>query len=90
MMGSLHEAEDLTQETFLKAWRAFDSFQGRGSLKAWLYQIATRVCLDALRQRKHARRLLPRREWRKLKIDGNERFLHHVNLTRADDYPFAQ
>ncbi|HEY7890078.1 MAG TPA: sigma-70 family RNA polymerase sigma factor [Steroidobacteraceae bacterium] len=59
MMGSLHEAEDLTQETFLKAWRAFNSFQGRGSLKAWLYQIATRVCLDALRQRKHVRRMLP-------------------------------
>ena len=63
MMGSLHEAEDLTQETFLKAWRAFDGFQGRGSLKAWLYQIATRACLDALRQRKHVRRVLPEKEF---------------------------
>ena len=62
MMGSLHEAEDLTQETFLKAWRAFGTFQGRGSLKAWLYQIATRVCLDALRQRRHVRRVLPETE----------------------------
>src|SRR5581483_11874276 len=59
MMGSLSEAEDLTQETFLKAWRAFDSFASRGSFKAWLYQIATRACLDAIRRRKHARRMLP-------------------------------
>lgn len=63
MMGSLHEAEDLTQETFLKAWRAFDSFEGRGSLKAWLYQIATRACLDAIRHRKHVRRMLPEAEF---------------------------
>jgi RNA polymerase sigma-70 factor, ECF subfamily len=59
MTGSLHEAEDLVQETYLRAWRAFDSFEGRGSLKAWLYQIATRVCLDAIAQRKRAQRLLP-------------------------------
>jgi RNA polymerase sigma-70 factor, ECF subfamily len=59
MVGSLHEAEDLTQETFLKAWRAFDDFEARGSLKAWLYQIATRVCLDTIRQKKHLRRILP-------------------------------
>lgn len=56
MVGSLHEAEDLTQETFLKAWRAFDGFEARGSLKAWLYKIATRVCLDAIRQKKRLRR----------------------------------
>jgi RNA polymerase sigma-70 factor (ECF subfamily) len=59
MTGSLHEAEDLVQETYLRAWRAFESFQGRGSLKSWLYQIATRVCLDAIAQRKKVRRLLP-------------------------------
>jgi RNA polymerase sigma-70 factor (ECF subfamily) len=59
MVGSLHEAEDLTQETFLKAWRAFDGFEARGSLKTWLYQIATRVCLDAIRQKKRLRRILP-------------------------------
>jgi RNA polymerase sigma-70 factor, ECF subfamily len=62
MVGSLSEAEDLTQETFLKAWRAFDGFEGRGSLKAWLYQIATRVCLDTIRRHKHARRMLPEAE----------------------------
>jgi RNA polymerase sigma-70 factor, ECF subfamily len=59
MTGSLHEAEDLVQETYLRAWRAFETFEGRGSLKAWLYQIATRVCLDAIAQRKRAPRLLP-------------------------------
>lgn len=59
MMGSLHEAEDLSQETFLRAWRAFDTFEGRGSVKAWLYQIATRACLDAIAKAKRARRILP-------------------------------
>jgi RNA polymerase sigma-70 factor (ECF subfamily) len=59
MTGSLHEAEDLVQEAYLRAWRAFESFEGRGSLKSWLYQIATRVCLDAITQRKKVRRLLP-------------------------------
>jgi RNA polymerase sigma-70 factor, ECF subfamily len=59
MTGSLHEAEDLVQETYLRAWRAFDSFEGRGSLKSWLYQIATRACLDAIAQRKRVQRLLP-------------------------------
>jgi RNA polymerase sigma-70 factor (ECF subfamily) len=63
MSGSLFDAEDLTQETFLKAWDAFDGFEGRGSLKAWLYQIATRVCLDAIRRRKRLPRLLPDAEF---------------------------
>jgi RNA polymerase sigma factor (sigma-70 family) len=50
---------DLVQETYLRAWRAFESFEGRGSLKSWLYQIATRVCLDAITRRKKVPRLLP-------------------------------
>jgi RNA polymerase sigma-70 factor (ECF subfamily) len=48
MMGSVHEAEDLVQETYLRAWRAAPSFEGRSSVKSWLYRIATNACLDAL------------------------------------------
>ena len=59
MMGSLQDAEDLVQETYLRGWRAFEKFEGRGSVKAWLYQIATRVCLDAIASNKRRQRILP-------------------------------
>jgi RNA polymerase sigma-70 factor (ECF subfamily) len=51
MLGSFEESEDLVQETFLRAWRRRDSFEGRSSLRAWLYKIATNACLDALDKR---------------------------------------
>jgi RNA polymerase sigma-70 factor (TIGR02960 family) len=51
MLGSFDEAEDLVQETFLRAWRARDSLAGEDGLRPWLYKIATNACLDAIRRR---------------------------------------
>jgi len=58
IVGSLHEAEDMVQETLLKAWKRLGTYERRASFRAWLYKIATNTCLDFLDQRR-SRRLLP-------------------------------
>jgi RNA polymerase sigma-70 factor (ECF subfamily) len=57
MSGSVHDAEDLLQETLVKAWRGLISFEGRSSVRTWLYKVATSACLNAAEQKKS--RVLP-------------------------------
>ena len=57
MLGSIPDAEDLVQDTYLRAWRSYSGFEGRSSVRTWLYQIATNCCLSALAD--HRRRMLP-------------------------------
>jgi RNA polymerase sigma-70 factor (ECF subfamily) len=80
MLGSLEDAEDLVQETFLRAWRHLAGFEGRSSVRSWLYRIATNACLNALDQR--ARRVLPH--------ELAPPFDPHVELPPRTDIPWLQ
>src|SRR5215210_9200647 len=57
MLGSVHDAEDAVQETLLRAWRGLPGFEGRSSLRSWLYRIATNTSLNAIEKR--PKRVLP-------------------------------
>src|SRR5450631_734027 len=57
MAGSLHEADDVMQESLLKMWKGLPTFERRSNLRTWLYKVVTNVCLDALDKR--GARLLP-------------------------------
>jgi RNA polymerase sigma-70 factor (TIGR02960 family) len=59
ILGSVHDAEDLVQETLLAAWRGLEAFEGRASVRSWLYRIATNRCLNALRARSRRPREVP-------------------------------
>jgi len=59
ILGSMQDAEDLVQETLLAAWRSLAAFEGRASVRSWLYQIATNRCLNALRDRSRRPREVP-------------------------------
>jgi RNA polymerase sigma-70 factor (TIGR02960 family) len=59
ILGSIQDAEDLVQETLLAAWRGLEQFEGRASVRAWLYRIATNRCLNVLRGRRHRPREVP-------------------------------
>src|SRR5688572_33113079 len=61
ILGSLHEAEDMVQETMLRAWKSLATYEARASFRSWLYKIATNACLDVLDQRRSRRLYQSRR-----------------------------
>ena len=83
IMGSYEESEDLTQETFLRAWRMRESFQGRSSYRTWLYRIATNACFSALARRTISHRTSNRSKSRGIPHDP-DRLLESIATTDAE------
>ncbi len=81
MLGSYQDAEDLVQETLVRAWRSYDGFEGRASLRTWLHRIATNACLDSLASAQ--RRILPSG------LGGPTGSLH-ADLSKLDGTPWVQ
>lgn len=86
MLGSLHDAEDLLQETLLLAWKRLDSFEGRASFRAWLYKIATNACLNELKRRP---RQLPPRLHTPAADPRAEHTPYAAEVTHLEPYPDA-
>jgi RNA polymerase sigma-70 factor, ECF subfamily len=82
MLGSPVEADDAVQETLLRAWRGSARFEGRAPLRAWLYQIATNVCVDAASSR--SRRPVPTDDWREPEAECAQLDPAEVALARED------
>jgi RNA polymerase sigma-70 factor (ECF subfamily) len=82
MLGSFHDAEDAVQEVYLRAWRGLDGFEGRSSVRTWLYRIATRVCLTALEKRE--RRVLPSG------LGGPTEDVNTIPLERRPEVPWLE
>jgi RNA polymerase sigma-70 factor (ECF subfamily) len=87
MLGSVHDAEDLVQETFVRALRGRQQFEGRSSLRAWLYRIATNTCLNALSRRAIHRRILP--DSSDHDTDGNVQAEVNNEILWLEPYPDA-
>ncbi|WP_149362014.1 sigma-70 family RNA polymerase sigma factor [Lolliginicoccus suaedae] len=81
MLGSFHDAEDAVQETYLRAWRSYASFEGRSSVRTWLHRIATNVCLTMCQSRKA--RALPRGL-------GQERSDPRATLEQSNEIPWLE
>src|SRR3954467_13369433 len=85
MLGSVHDAEDALQETLLRAWRALGRFEGRSSLRSWLYTIATNTCLNAIERR--PKRVLPIDYGPASDPHGDYLGLPPIETTWVDPYP---
>jgi RNA polymerase sigma-70 factor (ECF subfamily) len=82
MLGAASEAEDAVQETMLRAWRSYDRFEGRASLRSWLYRIANNVCVDMLRS--------PQRRARPMEISPAQPIAEAKLGAPLGDEPFVQ